>query len=182
MHECVTLLIKNVDLTSRTISVRNSKGSKYRTTVLPEQLCAPLRQQMLRVAALHRDDLAHGAGWAPMPDVLARKYCSASAFFPWQFVFPSTALRPRHDSGRQVRWHADSTVQRALGAVADEMARKSPSPDNYQIHCHSPIATTHGNRVLLQRDVYKRDKNVTNSAVICVHLRLRAGLHTLKIT
>jgi integrase len=115
VHECVTLRVKDVDLAAHTISVRNSKGSKDRTTVLPLQLCSPLQQHLLRVAALHRDDLARGAGLAPMPDALARKYPSASASWAWQFVFPSSVLRPWGESGRLVRWHAsDSTVQRAF--------------------------------------------------------------------
>jgi site-specific recombinase XerD len=92
VHECVTLRVKDVDLADHTISVRNSKGSKDRATVLPLQLSSPLQQHLLRVAALHRDDLARGAGLAPMPDALARKYPSASASWAWQFVFPSSVL------------------------------------------------------------------------------------------
>jgi hypothetical protein len=126
VHECVTLRVKDVDVAAHTISVRNSKGSKDRTTVLPLQLCSPLQQHLLRIAVLHRDDLARGAGLAPMPDALARKYPSASASWAWQFVFPSSVPRPWGESGRMVRWHAsDSTVQRAFGrAGADLEARQ----------------------------------------------------------
>lgn len=53
VSECVTLRIKDIDLTSKTVSIRNSKGSKDRTSVLPDQLVSPLRQHMLRVAELH---------------------------------------------------------------------------------------------------------------------------------
>ena len=60
VHECVILRIKDVDMASRALSVRNSKGSKDRTTVLPERLISPLQQHLLRVAALHRDDQAKG--------------------------------------------------------------------------------------------------------------------------
>lgn len=38
IHECVSLWIKDVDPASRALSVRGSKGSKDRTTVLPERL------------------------------------------------------------------------------------------------------------------------------------------------
>ena len=115
VHECVTLRVKDIDLASHTVSVRNSKGSKDRTTVLPAMLSSPMQQHLLRIAALHRDDRAQGAGLAPMPDALERKYPSASASLPWQFVFPSSVLRPWGTSGRMVRWHAsDSTVQRAF--------------------------------------------------------------------
>lgn len=88
VHECVTLRVKDVDFGSRTLSIRNSKGSKDRTTLLPEGLVSPLQQHLLRVATLHGNDLARGGGLAPMPDALASKYPSASASFPWQYVFP----------------------------------------------------------------------------------------------
>jgi site-specific recombinase XerD len=73
VHECVSLRFKDVDLTSRVISIRNSKGCKDRTTVLPEQLFSKLQQHMRRVAELHRDGLARGAGLAPLP-VPLKKY------------------------------------------------------------------------------------------------------------
>jgi integron integrase len=132
VHECVTLRVKDVDVAAHTISVRNSKGSKDRTTVLPLQLCSPLQKHLLRIAVLHRDDLARGAGLAPMPDALARKYPSASASWAWQFVFPSSVPRPWAESGRMVRWHAsDSTVQRAFKqAVVQAQISKHVS-----VHC-----------------------------------------------
>ena len=55
-----------MDLAAQTISVRNSEGSKDRTTVLPLQLGSPLERHLLRAGALHRDDLAQGAGLAPI--------------------------------------------------------------------------------------------------------------------
>lgn len=115
VHECVTLRVKDIDLTTRTLSIRNSKGSKDRTTVLPEQLVSPLQRHLLQVAELHRADLSRGAGLAPMPDALSRKFPTASASLAWQYVFPSSALRPSGESGRLARWHtSDTTIQRAF--------------------------------------------------------------------
>ena len=132
VHECVTLRVKDVDVAAHTISVRNSKGSKDRTTVLPLQLSSPLQQHLLRVATLHRDDLARGAGLAPMPDALARKYPSASASWAWQYVFPSSVLRRWGESGRLVRWHAsDSTVQRAF----KQAVVKAQIAKHVSVHC-----------------------------------------------
>ena len=113
--ECVTLRVKDVDLSSGVLNIRDGKGGKDRTSLLPERLRSPLQQHLLRVAALHQQDLSRGGGLVPMPNALARKYPSASASLAWQFVFPSLVLRPWGDSGRQVRWHAsDSTIQRAF--------------------------------------------------------------------
>lgn len=140
VHECVTLRAKDIDLSARTVSIRDSKGSKDRTTVLPEQLRSPLEQHLLRVAVLHKEDLARGAGLAPMPDALARKYPSASSSFAWQFVFPSAILRPWGESGRLVRWHvSDSTIQRAFKrAVIRAEIREHAS-----VHCLRHSFATH---------------------------------------
>lgn len=59
--------------------------------------------------------ILRGAGYAPLPGGLDRKFPNASKFFAWQFVFPSAVLRPWGETGRLMRWHAsDSTVQRAF--------------------------------------------------------------------
>ncbi|HCZ17696.1 MAG TPA: integron integrase, partial [Candidatus Accumulibacter sp.] len=73
--------------------------------------------------------LSHGAGLAPMPNALARKYPSASSSLAWQFVFPSSVLRPWGDTGRLARWHtSDTTVQRAFrAAVRSAEIRKHAS-------------------------------------------------------
>ena len=113
--ECVTLRVKDIDFGTLTISVRNSKGGKERTTVLSELLHPALQQHLIRVATLHKQDVLSGAGFAPLPGALERKYPSASQSFAWQFVFPSAVKRPWGEMGRMARWHAsDSTIQRAF--------------------------------------------------------------------
>jgi site-specific recombinase XerD len=111
--ECVTLRIKDIDFGAKTISVRNGKGGKDRTTMLPEQLVSPLQQYLLRVLALHRRDLARGTGLAPLPDALWRKHPSASRSVAWQFVFPSALQRPWGSDGRLARWHASDSAERS---------------------------------------------------------------------
>lgn len=123
VHECVTLRVKDIDVASRIISLRNTKGGKHRTTVLPSQLATSIERHLLRVAQLHANDLSRGGGLAPMPDALSRKFPSASGSFAWQFAFPSAKLLPWGQSGRLVRWHvADSTIQRAFKLAVERAA------------------------------------------------------------
>ena len=113
--ECVSLRIKDIDFKSKSISVRDSKGSKDRTTVLPNRVFVRLQEHLVRVVDQHKRDVRQGSGFAPMPGGLGRKYPLAARTLSWQFVFPSAAQRAHPESGRLLRWHAsDSTIQRAL--------------------------------------------------------------------
>jgi len=85
--ECVTLRVKDIDFASRSISVRNSKGSKDRTTLLANRLIPSLQAHLLRVAARHATDMRQGSGFAPMPGGLARKYPNASGPGPGSLCF-----------------------------------------------------------------------------------------------
>jgi integron integrase len=114
VSECVELRVKDVDFAAGQITVRDSKGSKDRVTVLPQRLQGALREHLVRVATAHAHDVLHGSGFAPMPGALGRKYRAASRSRQWQFVFPSSVQRTDPD-GRRVRWHmTDGTVQRAF--------------------------------------------------------------------
>ncbi len=115
LFECVTLRVNDIDFGAPSITVRSGKGAKDRTTVLPQQLISPLQQHMLRIALLHKRDTLRGAGHAPLPGALYRKYPNASSLFGWQYVFPSAVTRLWPPINKEVRWHAsDSTVQRAF--------------------------------------------------------------------
>lgn len=115
VSECATLRVKDIDLDAGTILVRSGKGNKDRITVLPEFCKKSLSKQLLFVANQHKNDTLRGAGYAPMPNALYRKYPSASQTLGWQYVFPSSVIRPWHDDKRLVRWHTStSTVQKAF--------------------------------------------------------------------
>lgn len=115
IHECMTLRVKDIDFDLRSITVRAAKGNKDRATLLPAALIPALRNHLTKVAQLHASDVLSGNGYAPMPNALYRKYPSASRSLAWQFVFPSTVVRPWLNSEQMARWHASpSTLRRAF--------------------------------------------------------------------
>ena len=121
INECMTLRIKDVDFDLRAVTVRAAKGNKDRVTILPESLIPALRNHLTKVAKLHKNDVLKGNGYAPMPNALYRKYPTASQSLGWQFVFPSTAIRPWNNSEKNVRWHASpSTLRRAFKTAVQE--------------------------------------------------------------
>jgi integron integrase len=113
--EATSLRVKDLDFDYRQIIVRDGKGAKDRVTVLPDALRQPLREQVQRVSAQHRQDLARGHGGVPLPHALAVKYPGAGTELAWQFLFPSRSLSPNRDTGEICR-HCKSakTIQRAV--------------------------------------------------------------------
>ena len=87
--ECLRLRVKDIDCGREQLMVRDGKGQKDRTTVLPESLHGPLRRQIDLVAALHARDLAEGFGRVYLPFALERKYPEADRDLAWQYVFPA---------------------------------------------------------------------------------------------
>ena len=113
--EALRLRVKDVDFARREILVREGKGFKDRVTMLPMSLVEPLKVHLLKVQALHQDDLNAGHGEVFMPMALDRKYPSAGRDWNWQYCFPSVKLSVDPLSKLIRRHHADEkTVQRAV--------------------------------------------------------------------
>ncbi|MDH5651273.1 MAG: integron integrase [Gammaproteobacteria bacterium] len=110
VSECTQLRIKDIDFDMKTIIVRQGKGGKDRTTLLPQRLVKPLQRHLLNVMGLHKDDCLKGAGFAPLPGALYKKYPKAAQSIGWQYVFPSTAIRMWPPTGQHVRWHCSNTT------------------------------------------------------------------------
>ncbi len=132
VNECCTLRVKDVDFDAGAIHVRAAKGSKDRTSMLPERLRDPMKDQLMRVTKLHTDDRLRGGGLAPLPNALEKKYPNAASSLAWQFVFPSAVMRPWGKSGQQVRWFASpSTIQRSFKTALNDAG----------IHKHASVHT-----------------------------------------
>ena len=90
LMEGCRLRVKDVDLKTGEILIRDGKGARDRRTLLPVALRDPLERQLDQARRLHERDLGEGAGWVELPSALDRKYRNAGREWPWQWVFPAT--------------------------------------------------------------------------------------------
>ena len=115
LMECMRLRVKDVDFAYKQIVVRDAKGNKDRTTMLPASVMEPLRRHMSKVKALHKAELEEGFGEVYLPFALEKKYRNASREWGWQYVFPSSKRSRDSRSGVIRRHHiAESVLQRAV--------------------------------------------------------------------
>lgn len=115
LTEALRLRVKDIEFGSAHIVVRDGKGGKDRTTVLPNGIIDDLRDHIEHVRLIHRQDVARGFGSVLLPYALARKYRNADKEFAWAYVFPSAKLSPSREDGVVRRHHtAESTVQQAV--------------------------------------------------------------------
>ncbi|GAB1270006.1 integron integrase [Aurantivibrio infirmus] len=115
ISEAVRLRVKDIDLAMHYIVVRDGKGNKDRTTLLPKSLNSKLTEQIERVNIQHQKDLEVGVGAAYLPNALARKYPNYPKELGWQYLFPSTSLSVDPRAGVERRHHIHrQTIQRQV--------------------------------------------------------------------
>jgi integron integrase len=140
LMELARLRVKDIDFSSSLVLVRNSKGDKDRTTVLPESVTASLRSHLERVKVMHEKDLASGYGEVFLPDALERKYPNAAREWHWQYVFPSSKLSVDPRSGKIRRHHInEKTVQNAM----KEAVKKAGIAKHASVHTLRHSFATH---------------------------------------
>ncbi|TPW14840.1 MAG: integron integrase [Halothiobacillaceae bacterium] len=130
LMEAVRLRVKDVDFARREIVVREGKGFKDRVTMLPELVITTLKTHLVKVKALHDEDLTQGFGEVYLPFALDKKYPNAGREWGWQYIFPSKSLSVDPRSGKRRRHHLDEkAVQRAMKqAVRDAGLIKPATP------------------------------------------------------
>jgi integron integrase len=138
LMECVRLRVKDIDFGYVRITVRDTKGSKDRVTMLPVNLAKPLERHLQKGKAQHEQDLEDGFGSVYLPHALARKFPNAPREWAWQYVFPSARITadPRWDSndGEVIkrRHHVDES---ALQLAVKKAVRASSI--NKPASCHT---------------------------------------------
>jgi integron integrase len=123
LMELARLRIQDIDFGLNTITVRDGKGAKDRTTILPVAVKLELSSHLAFVRELHERDLASGIGVVYLPDALDRKYPNAGREWKWQYVFPASNLSVDPRSGKIRRHHiSDTTIQSAIKTAAQKAA------------------------------------------------------------
>ena len=115
LMECVRLRVKDVDFGQGRIFIRNGKGGKDRSVILPDAVRPELQARIDDVIALHRSDLEEGFGEVYLPAALGRKYPNAAKEPGWQYVFPAKKRSKDPRSGKTMRHHVlESGLQKAV--------------------------------------------------------------------
>lgn len=127
--EALRLRVKDVDFARGQLVIRDGKGFKDRTTMLPVSLAAPLRDHLARVRELHRKDLESGGGDVWLPEAVRRKYPGAGASWGWQWVFPaaSRSVDPRGNGAVRRHHVTESAIQRAVHAAVVQTGLTKPA-------------------------------------------------------
>lgn len=115
LMEGLRLRVKDIDLETCQLTIRDGKGEKDRLTVVPGSLVGPLQRQVKRVQAAHEKAKTLGYAGVQLPHALTSKYPNAQFELAWQYLFP--ADKPSRDpESRAIRRHHihERTVQRAF--------------------------------------------------------------------
>ena len=113
--ECHRLRVKDIDFEMNTITVRQGKGGKDRTTLLPLSIKAILSEHIKRALIIHNRDLINGMGEVALPSAFHKKSPGAAKDPGWQYIFPSDRISTCPKSGRRGRHYIDpSGLEKAI--------------------------------------------------------------------
>ncbi len=115
ISEAIRLRVKDIDLNTHSVFVRNGKGNKDRRTILPKSLNEALSNQVLHVKSIHAQDVKDGFGRVYLPNALAKKYPYAETALAWQYLFPAGHISTDPRSNIRRRHHiGQSAVQKVV--------------------------------------------------------------------
>ncbi|PHS70749.1 MAG: recombinase XerD [Methylophaga sp.] len=134
LMECCRLRVQDIDFELNQIILRETKGSKQRTTVLPEKIIPKLKSKINEVKQLHAYDLKRGYGEVYLPYALSRKYPNAASELKWQYLFPASevAKDPRSGIIRRHHIHQSSVQKHIRTAIRSTNINKQASSHTFR--------------------------------------------------
>ncbi|KMQ76908.1 integron integrase [Marinobacter subterrani] len=112
--EACRLRIRDLDFQQQVITVRDGKGAKDRTTLMPPTLIKPLQDWIEAITDAWKQRSEEFIHPVSLPYALARKYPKAGHSLEWQWLFTSPSLST-DNLGNVSRHHRHiSSVQRAV--------------------------------------------------------------------
>jgi integrase len=121
LNECISLRVHDIDFGYKQIIVRNAKGEKERTTVLPDRLVDVIHQQIEHVQLIHKNDLEDGYGSVYLPYALRRKYKNAEKEFNYDISTIQELLGHEDVSTTMIYTHVLQSGAKAVLSPVDKM-------------------------------------------------------------
>jgi integron integrase len=140
LSELVNLRVKDVDEGRGIITIRDAKGGKDRSTVLPTSERDEVTDRKVKLRALHQADRGAGLPGVALPYAFGRKDRRAGEKWPCQWLFPGTRPSRDPESGivRRHHVHPDSYAAALHKAVDEAMIDKRVTS-----HCFRHSFATH---------------------------------------
>ncbi|WP_404366727.1 integron integrase [Marinobacter sp.] len=125
--ETARLRVKDLDFDLGTVTVRDGKGAKDRTSLMPATLREPLQDHIETIRTAWRAQEPELVTPVSLPFALDRKFPKANRSLHWQWLFPSQGLTT-DQNGRVVRHHLHvSAVQKAIKSAVGQSGVGKPA-------------------------------------------------------